>query len=170
MWTREILFARLGLLASFATAAQMLAYEASRVFGRRIDSADLSPDYLVGLLVLGVASVLFYVNAHCISQRWSSFFEDHVDRRLLFYSSYAAAVLATASLWMAFPEIWTAVAWSSFALALAVISRRFVLDDLAVQANAIAAGALVRVIAVNFTYTHQYHRYRDWETDRKSVV
>jgi uncharacterized membrane protein len=124
VWTNERLFSRLGMLASFATAGQMLAYEAARVFGRRIDSADLSPDYRVGLLVVGVGAVVLYTNAHYFARRWSTFFDDYIDRRLLFYSSYAAAALATVSLWMAFPELWTAVAWSAFALVLAIVANK----------------------------------------------
>ena len=157
VWTNERLFSRLGILASFATTGQMLAYEAARVFGRRIDSADLSPDYRVGLLVVGIGAAVLYANAHYFSRRWSEFFDGHIDRRLLFYSSYAGAALATAALWMAFPELWTAVAWSAFALALAITSKRLDLKDLRLQSNTISAFALIRVLVVNFESTQHYH-------------
>jgi uncharacterized membrane protein len=157
IWTSEILFARLGLLVGFVTAGQMLAYEVARVLGRRMDSADLSPDYRVGLLVLGVGAAVLYANAHYISRRWAAFFNQPVDRRMLFYSSYSAAVLATASLWMAFPEVWTAVAWSAFALALAVTAKHLNINDLAIQANVISALALIRVLIINFESKQQYH-------------
>jgi uncharacterized membrane protein len=157
IWTNEIIFARLGLLASFATAGQMLAYEVARVFGRRMDSADLSPDYRVGLLIVGVGAVVLYANAHYFSRRWSALFDRNVDQRLLMCSSYAAAVLATAALWMAFPEVWTAVVWSAFALILAIASKRLKLNNLAIQANVIAAFALIRVLVINFESKQQYH-------------
>jgi uncharacterized membrane protein len=157
VWTNERLFTRIGMLAGFATAGQMLAYEAARVFGRRIDSADLSPDYRVGLLVVGVGATVLYANAHYFSRRWSGFFDRHVDQRLLFYSSYAGAALATAALWMAFPELWTAVAWSAFALALAIAAKKFDLSDLAIQANAISAFALIRVVVINFESNQHFH-------------
>lgn len=157
IWTNERLFSRLGILASFATAGQMLAYEATRVFGRRIDAADLSPDYRVGLLVVGVGAAVLYANAHYFSRPWSEFFDKHLERRLLFYSSYAAAALAVASLWMAFPELWTAVAWSAFALALAIAARRLDITNLVLQANAISLFALLRVVVINFESRQQYH-------------
>ncbi len=157
LWTSEILFARLGLLATFAMAGQILASEAARVFGRRMDSADLAPDYRVGLFVVGVAAAALYANAHHFSRRWANLFSRLVDRRLLFYSSYSAAFLAVVSLWMVFPELWTAVAWSAFALALAILGKYLTLDDLAVQANAISAIALLRVLAVNFESTQKFH-------------
>src|SRR5262249_42930146 len=78
-------------------------------------------------------------------------------QRLLVYSSYTAAVLSTAALWMAFPEIWTAVAWSAFALVLAIVSRRWSINDLAIQANIIAGLALLRVLVINFESHRQYH-------------
>jgi uncharacterized membrane protein len=157
IWTNEILFARLGLLASFATAGQMIAYEAAAVFGRRMDSADLRPDYGVGLLVVGVGAAVLYTNAHNISRRWPVFFDKIVDQRLLFYSSYSAAVLAVVSLWMAFPELWSAVAWSALALILAVAAKQLSIRDLAIQANAISVLALLRVTTINFESTQQFH-------------
>jgi hypothetical protein len=157
IWTHEILFARLGLLASFAAAGQMLAYELARVLGRRMDSADLSPDYRVGLLVVGIGACVLYANAHYFPRKWAAIFEQRVDRRLLFYCSYAAAVLASASLWMTFPGLWTAVVWSAFALVLAITAKRLELSDLAIQANVIAALALLRVVVINFESTQQWH-------------
>ncbi len=157
IWTNERLFSRLGILASFVTAGQMLAFEAARVVGRRMDSADLSADYRVGILVVGVGAAVLYANAHGFSRRWPAFFDSHLDRRLLFYSSYAGAALATASLWMACPEVWTAVAWSAFALALAIAAKRLAIGDLALQANVISALALLRILIINFESKQQYH-------------
>lgn len=156
IWTREIVFSRLGMLAGFAAAVEMICYEATRVFGRRMDAADLSPDSRVGLLVLGVGAIVLYANAHYFIRRWSELFSKLVDQRLCLYSSYSAAVLAVVALWMAFPEVWTAVAWGALGLLLAVVARRRSVDALTIQANIVAALALLRVVVVNFSSTAQY--------------
>jgi hypothetical protein len=58
---------------------------------------------------------------------------------------------------MAFPELWTAVAWSAFAFVLAVVAKRVNINDLAIQTNVISALALVRVLTINFESAQQFH-------------
>ncbi|HWR15301.1 MAG TPA: DUF2339 domain-containing protein [Terriglobales bacterium] len=156
LWTREVLFSRLGLLATLAAAAQMIAIDVSATFGRRMDGADLSADYRTGLLVLCVAGLILYVNAHYLNRRWPELLGHWIEQRLLRYASYSAAILIVAGLWMTFPEMWTAVVWGAFALGLAIAAKRWGIQDWAVQANVVAALALLRVLVLNFTSTLQY--------------
>ena len=156
IWTREILFTRLGMLVSFATAAQIIAFDVIRVYLRRLGGSDLSPDYRVGLLVVGVAAAVFYANAHYLARRWADFFSHWLDQSFLQFATYAGGILGVSSIWMIFPELWTAVAWGAFALALAMVSRRMAIRDLAIQANIVSGLALLRVIIVNFSSTEQF--------------
>src|SRR5262249_15102681 len=41
VWTKEIIFRRLGMIASVVVAVQMISYDAAVIFGRRMDDADL---------------------------------------------------------------------------------------------------------------------------------
>src|SRR5207245_9413155 len=44
VWTGEIVFRRLGALASLLVAGQMLSFDAARVLGLRMDGADVHAD------------------------------------------------------------------------------------------------------------------------------
>ena len=157
IWSCEAVFTRLGLAAGIATAGQMLGVDVFRVFVNRIEHIDLGPDYRVGLLVVGLGAAVLYANSHWFSRKWPQTFSAEIDRQLLTLTSYAAAALATAALWMAFPDVWTAVAWSMLALSLAIVGRHFEWEDLAIQANVISAAALVRVLVVNLASMEQFH-------------
>jgi len=153
----EVVFTRLGLLAGLATAGHMMIVDAGGVFRQRWDGVNVAADYRVGLLVLGVGAIVLCANVHWFSRTWKQQFDNDFDRYLLAVTSYAAALLAATALWMAFPEEWTAVTWSTLALLLAVVARRFEWQDFAVQANVICAAALVRVLVVNLNSTASFH-------------
>src|SRR5262249_21939770 len=141
IWAKEVVFTRLGLLTGFFAAGQMIGIDAFRLLADRMNDQRLDPDYHVGLLVLGFASAIFYANAYWVPARWKQPFTGELDQNLLKVTSYVAGILAITSLWMAFPDVWTAVLWSAFALSLAFIARRTQVDDLAIQANIISAAA-----------------------------
>jgi uncharacterized membrane protein len=157
IWSSEVVFTRLGLVAGIATAGQMLGVDAFRVLIDRIGRTNLAPDYGVGLLVVGLGAIVLYNNAHVLSRRWKDLFAAGLDRQLLRLTSYVAAVLATVALWMAFPDVWTAVSWGVLGLTLAILARRYGWGDLAVQANVISAAALIRVLVVNLSSTSEFH-------------
>ena len=146
VWTREIIFRRLGLLAAVLVAGQMISVNAARVCGMRMDGGDVRADYPLAL-IFAIAAAIFYANAHWVRRRWPELFAHPVDQRMALYLSYVAALMGVIGLWIAFPEAWTAVAWCAFGLALAVAGRRFGIRELDHQANAIALAALVRVFA-----------------------
>jgi hypothetical protein len=64
--------------------------------------------------------------------------------------------------WVAFPEAWTAVAWSALGLGLALAARRIAfpetgLPELRYQANLLAFVSVLRVLAINLEATDKYH-------------
>jgi hypothetical protein len=67
VWTKEIIFRRLGMLAAGLVAGQMISFDAARIFGRRMDDADLHPDLAQALIFL-VAALVFYANAHWVAR------------------------------------------------------------------------------------------------------
>ncbi|HVZ18116.1 MAG TPA: DUF2339 domain-containing protein, partial [Terriglobales bacterium] len=156
IWSNEIVFTRLGLVAGIATAGQMLGVNTFRVLMDRIEHINMAPNYRIGLLVVGLGAIVFYSNSHWFSRRWPDTFSGEIDGQLLGVTSYAAATLAAASLWMAFPDVWTAVAWGVLALTLAIIASRFKSDRIAIQANILGAAALIRVLVVNLESTREF--------------
>jgi uncharacterized membrane protein len=156
VWTREIIFRRLGLLASVLVAGQMIGVNAARVCGMRMDGGDISANYALAL-IFGIAAAIFYANAHWVRRRWAELFAHPVDERMALYLSYIAGLMGVIGLWIAFPEAWTAVAWCAFGLALAVAGRRFGIRELDHQANAIALAAIVRIFAINLDTTASLH-------------
>src|SRR5207244_440096 len=50
VWTHEIVFRRLGALASLLVAGQMLSFDAARVLGMRMDGADVHADLRLATL------------------------------------------------------------------------------------------------------------------------
>jgi uncharacterized membrane protein len=156
VWTKEIVFRRLGALAAVLVCGQMIGFEAARVFGRRMDGADVRPDFTVALIFVVAAAVL-YANSCWVLRRWAEVFAHEVDRRVMQRFSYVAALLLLVAAWIAFPETWTAVAWCTLGLLLAIAGRRFTLPELGYQANALAVVSVARVLALNLESSEKFH-------------
>ena len=156
VWTREVVFRRLGLLALGVVAGQMISVDAARIYGMRMDGAYVHGDFRLAAVFL-VATALFYVNSHWVFRRWRNLFTAEFDVRLMQRYSYAAGVLAFVAAWIAFPGLWTAVAWSALGLALGLIGSRLDLPELGYQANMVAAAALVRALAINLDDATIWH-------------
>lgn len=157
IWSSEIVFTRLGMLAGLATAGQMIFVDIFHELADRLSAIRIEANYRVGLLVLGLSSLILYANAHWFSRRSKELFQPDLDRHLLVVTSFTAAALATAGLWMAFPRDWTAVLWSALALTLAILARYFDWEDIAIQANLISGAALIRVITFNLGSDTRFH-------------
>src|SRR2546428_11788012 len=63
VWTREIVFRRLGLLAAGLVAGQMISVDAARIYGMRMDGAGLRSDFRLAL-GFAVGAAVFYGKAH----------------------------------------------------------------------------------------------------------
>jgi len=59
--------------------------------------------------------------------------------------------------WIAFPESWTAVAWCTLGLGMALAGRSFGFPELGYQANFLAVVSVIRVLAINLEATENYH-------------
>ncbi len=156
VWTREVVFRRLGALASLLVAGQMLTADAARIYGIRMDNADLHSYPRVAIL-FAVAAAVFYVNSHWLLHRWATLFTTKFDRRLMQRLSYVAALMALVAAWIAFPQNWTAVAWSLLGLALAWLGRRLQIRELTHEAHLLALASFLRVPLINFADTTPWH-------------
>lgn len=156
VWTKEVIYRRLGMIASVLVAGQMIAYDAAAIFGRRMDDADLRADLPLAILFVA-AAVVFYVNAHWVLRGWSQMFATEFDRRVMQRMSHAGAFMMLVAAWIAFPESWTAVVWCGLGLALAMAARRLSAPELGYQATFLAAVAVFRVLAINLGATNKFH-------------
>jgi uncharacterized membrane protein len=156
VWTKETVFRRLGMLAALLVSGQMIGVEAARIFGRRMDGADLRPDFRMAIVFV-VAAAVFYANAHWVLRRWADLFTREIDRRVMQRLSYASAVMLSIAAWIAFPEAWTAVAWCTAGLGLALAGRRFGFPELGYQANFLALASVLRVLLINLDATDRYY-------------
>jgi uncharacterized membrane protein len=156
VWTREVVFRRLGVLGALLVSGQMIAVDAAQIFGRRMDGADLRPDFALSIVFV-VAAAVFYANAHWVLRRWADLFTNEFDRRVMQRLSYVACVMILAAAWIAFPESWTAVGWCTVGLALAIAGQRLAAPEFAYQAVFLAAFSVIRVLAINLEATAKYH-------------
>ncbi|SPE30615.1 conserved membrane hypothetical protein [Acidobacteriia bacterium SbA2] len=162
--TREILFRRLGMLASVVVAGQMLSVDAANVFGARMDNAHPVSEWRLGV-IFGFATALFYGSAHWVHRRWRELITTEFEELCFSRLSYLAGVMALVGAWLTWPRAWTAVAWSAIALVLAVVGNRLVgarhgvpvRRELLAQAHVLAAAALLRVFVVNLYDVETYH-------------
>ena len=83
---------------------------------------------------------------------------DSESRRAITYvHTFAATALLALLAWYEAPGGWLAVVWAVFALVLAMVDRRFELEELAWQAHALAGLAMFRSVTVNLYVTETWH-------------
>jgi len=83
--------------------------------------------------------------------------EERFARVVAFVHSFAGTGLLTLLAWYEAPNGWLAALWAGFALVLAVVDRRFELEELPWQAHALALLALARSVTVNLYVTATWH-------------
>jgi len=144
----EKIFRRLGILAGFATLAQLLLIGVTPVFLYRQAQADPSRHLPLTVALLTTA-ILFWFNGEYSKHRWSSIANEELDRGGLGVTSYLALPAAGLGLWLYVPGDWTIAAWLVVALALAWCADRLASRDLAMQCDLLALSAVVRAGLIN---------------------
>ncbi|HKS21149.1 MAG TPA: DUF2339 domain-containing protein, partial [Thermoanaerobaculia bacterium] len=146
--TNERAYRRLGFLAGIATAVQLLAVPSARLLGARMGGGYPRQNEWVLGAILTAAMLAFYAAAEWLPRRWAGLFDD-LDRRMARYLSYLAAVMGFVAGWALWPASGAAVFWIALALVVAFAAQRLGTIDLRIQANALAAVAVLRVLIVN---------------------
>lgn len=157
VFTREIVFRRIGMLTLALVSAQMVFDTGAPLLQVRLTSAaDTAPAYSTAVL-FAMAAALCYLNSHWVRMRWPDLFRQEFDSALLASMTYVGGLLALLAAWFAFPGMWTAVVWAALALLLDVAGKEFAQTPLAVQGNLIAVAAIVRLITLNLYSAEQWH-------------
>ena len=76
---------------------------------------------------------------------------------ITYLHTFTATALLAFLAWYEAPGAWLAAVWAIFALILALVDRRFELDDLRWQAHALAALSMVRSVGVNLYINENWH-------------
>lgn len=154
IFTREIVFRRLAMIAAGAATVQILSVDIARVIGIRMDGA--SPDRIIPLgIAIVFAAAAFYGDATYVRRRWSELFDEDSDRLRLV--CYAASALLLGGLWVLFPQLETAPAWALGGVLLAAAASRIegreTQIDLKIQCDVFALLALFRAAVFNLEST-----------------
>jgi hypothetical protein len=80
-----------------------------------------------------------------------------IGRAISYLHTFAATALLALLAWYEAPSGWIAVVWAVFALVLAIVDRRFEVEELAWQAHALAGLTLLRSVTVNLHLTDTWH-------------
>ena len=76
---------------------------------------------------------------------------------ITYLHTFVATALLSLLAWYEAPGAWLAAVWAIFALVLALVDRRFELDDLRWQAHALAALSMVRSVGLNLYINENWH-------------
>jgi len=155
MRIKEIALRRLGLIAGFVAAGQILLFDLPPIFEFRQSAIDLSRHPAIAI-ALFTAALLFWFNAEFARRRWKAMIERDLgvfDQAAFLLTSYLGAITMAGALWLFFPESWTIVAWLAAGLAISFAADKLGSTDLAAQADILATSAVVRAVLVNFADT-----------------
>jgi Predicted membrane protein (DUF2339) len=83
--------------------------------------------------------------------------EERFARVTAFLHSFSATGLLALLAWYEYPNGWLAPLWATFALVLAIVDRRFELEELPWQSHILAGLTLLRSISVNLYITATWH-------------
>lgn len=148
IFAREILFRRLGMIASLLTPIYLLSGDAGTLLGWRINGMPGTRDVRLALLCL-VASLIFFANSHIVVRRWPGLFEHIVDRTAMHRFSFVGACLLYTAAWAAFAQSLTAVAWAALGFALLIVGARLNLEQLPFEGHFFFASAFLACLNTN---------------------
>lgn len=146
----EVLFRRLGLIASALVPLYLLAHDAAPLLSQRNAELSPTPDYQLAW-ACAFAAAVFFANSHIVAQRWAELFEHYAEHLAMYVSSFVAAALLFVGAWAAFPGTWLAVAWVVLGLALLVTGTRLKLQQLPLEAHFYFGGSFLATINTNLS-------------------
>lgn len=148
VYLAEIVFRRLGYIASAVAGIQLLAVHAAGVVGERMDHATYARNVPLGL-TCAIAAALFLFTAHVAPRGWPKLFPERWDEFACSVLSWLAAAVAAAGVYVTFRYAWIALVWIALGVALLWAARRWQEYLLATEAYAAIAVGLLRALVVN---------------------
>jgi len=156
VFTREIVFCRLGLLAGLLVAFQMDRLALRQIYDTQW--TGFHPGQLVrGIIVFTTAVLIFFADAHWFVRRYPRLRESKWDELSLRAVSCAGGATAFLGIWWLAPEAWAAVGFAALALGLAVWAARAAIREFLFQACTVGALAFLRVLFVNLGEGSLHH-------------
>lgn len=152
VFTREIVFRRLGMIAGLIVAAKMDWLALAQVTDPKFTGLQ-GEDILKASVVYGTAALVFYANSHAAPRRWPDLVKTSLEDWSFRGFSYIAGSIIFLGLWLVCAEVWTAVAWGGIAFLLAFIGAQLKIKQLSTQVPVFAAAAVLRVFTVNYYAT-----------------
>jgi hypothetical protein len=98
-----------------------------------------------------VAAGIYFLSRMAIAHEAES------SRAITYLHTFSATALLSLLAWYEAPSGWLAAVWVVFALVLALVDRRFEVEDLGWQAHVLAGLTLVRSVVVNLHVTDTWH-------------
>ena len=152
----EIIFCRLGLLASMLVAFQLDRFALRQIYDPEWKGFHAG-ELIRGIMEFSATTLIFYGDAHWLGRRSSVLAKSRFERVMLRVLSYAAGITGVIGIWWLAPEPWVAVGFAALALALIVLGSRLGIRDFTYQGHGMAFLAFLRVIAVNLADQGAHH-------------
>jgi len=117
---------------------------------------ELQGKFLAGFSLRLVTVALVAAGVYFLS-RYAAAKDSEPAQVITYLHTLAATALLTLLAWHEAPSGWLAAVWATFALVLAMVDRRFELEDLGWQAHVLAALTLLRSVVVNLHELDTWH-------------
>ena len=156
-----IAFAVLIALVMRRIGYSQLAWQANAVAACAVARAYTSNFTLQQTVRAGVSLRLITVSIVAAGlyflSRKATISDSQSNPAVTYLHTFAATALLAFLAWYEAPGAWLAAVWAIFSLVLALLDRRFELDDLRWQAHALAALAMVRGVSLNLYINESWH-------------
>jgi hypothetical protein len=137
-------------LAWQANVAGLCALVRAFFYNYNLEQKFLGPMSLRIFTISLVAAGLYFLSRKAAP-------DERYTRAVAFLHSFAATGLLGLLAWYEAPNGWLAPLWATFALVLAIVDRRFELEELPWQSHVLAGLTLLRSISVNLYVTATWH-------------
>ncbi len=145
---RRIGYRQLGWQANAVAAASVVQ---SYTFNLELQQ-PLWPGFSLRLVTVSIVAASLY-----FLSRISTPPDSESRRPVSYLHTFAATTLLAFLAWHEAPSGWLVAIWAIFALVLALVDRRFELEDLRWQAHGLAALTMLRSVTVNLYVTESWH-------------
>ncbi len=157
VFLREIVFRRIGMISLGVVAAQMIFDTGAQQLELLLMNGSSALTAYPMAVLFAAGAALCYFNSHWVRMRWRDLFQHEFDSALAGSFTYVGGLLTLIAAWLAWPGMWTAVAWAVLALVLNLAAKQLRQPPLAVQGNLIAVLAILRLVTLNLFSSELFH-------------